>query len=181
MHTYQQSLKPMDLYYFFNFLFGNNFISLFFILKIFYLFLERGEGREENINVREKHWSAAPCTHRRPNLKPRQGTSNLLICWTMPNQLHHTSQGYLEIILAYGKVAKMLPRNFLWSPPSFLQWWQLTSRSTITKTRKWTLIQYRPHSDFTYFSPNVFSVPGYYTAFSSFFKKLGVKTFIFIF
>ena len=47
------------------------------LLKDFYLFLEKGEGkkkeRERNIDVREKHWSVASHTHPdwRLNLQPR--------------------------------------------------------------------------------------------------------------
>ena len=74
---------------------------IYFIL--FYLFLERGKGRgderERNIDVREKHRSVASCVH------PDQGpvtwvcvltgnqTGGFSVCGMTPNQLSHTGKG----------------------------------------------------------------------------------------
>ena len=56
--------------------------------------LERGEGRERNIDVKEKRLSVTSCTHPiwGPDLQHRYITSNLLLCGTMPNQLSHAGQ-----------------------------------------------------------------------------------------
>ena len=74
-----------------------------------YLFLERGEGREwererESIDVWETHQSGA--SHRGPDQAPNppprhvfwqeiEQTNDLSICRMMPNQLSHTSKGWV--------------------------------------------------------------------------------------
>ena len=68
------------------------------------LILERGEGRERNINVRVKHWSVASCMHPDwgPNPQPRhvpwQGTTLATFQSTgrCSEQLNHTGQGSKE-------------------------------------------------------------------------------------
>ena len=89
----------------------NNVILL---LKRFYLFLEKGKGREQekdrNINVREKHQSVDsrkwPDQELNPKLRyvPWLGiqTSKLILWRIMPNHLchlSHTSQGINSVIL----------------------------------------------------------------------------------
>ena len=67
--------------------------------KIIYLFLERGEGRERNINVRNIH--QLPLTRPQLGTWPAtqacaltgNGTTNISLCGTMPSQLSHTGQG----------------------------------------------------------------------------------------
>ena len=79
--------------------------NLLFKEKRFYLFLERGDGRENegerNINVKEKHHSVAFCKHldQGPHLQPRhvpdwEPNQGPFPFRTTPNQLHHTSQGW---------------------------------------------------------------------------------------
>ena len=84
------------------------YTSEWFLLKIFYLFLERGERRE---NEEEKHliswetsigcllyalWWGTELTTQRSALT-RNWTGNLLLWGTMPNQLSHTSQGWTTL------------------------------------------------------------------------------------
>ena len=71
----------------------------FDILNIFFIYLERGEGkekeRERNADVREKHWSVASCTHHNQD-QVENWTGNcqwelnwgLLLYGTMLNQLN---------------------------------------------------------------------------------------------
>ena len=66
-----------------------------------YLYLERGEGwekeRESNINVRQKHLPHLPQPGAKPTTQACVPTRNepatFQLCWKMPNQLSHTSQG----------------------------------------------------------------------------------------
>ena len=75
---------------------------LFLFFKYFTnSFLERREGRgeerETNIDVREKHWSYVPLPVTKLTTQAfdlmRNWTGNLLLCGMMPNQLSHTGQG----------------------------------------------------------------------------------------
>ena len=69
---------------------------------LIHLFLERGEERERNISVREKHrLVASPMCPDQPGteLTPqacaltRGQTGDLLLCAMTPNELSHTDQG----------------------------------------------------------------------------------------
>ena len=77
------------------------FFSLLFLLKILFVYLERGEGRnkerERKINVREKHRSIMPqlrawSTTQACTLTGNQ-TSYLLLPESTLNQQSHTGQG----------------------------------------------------------------------------------------
>ena len=79
------------------------FLSFFF-KDFIYLFLERGERRKRNINVRQKHWSFASCkppardlAHNPSMSSDWNRTGHLLACGTSPNPLSHTSQDCLEV------------------------------------------------------------------------------------
>ena len=70
-------------------------------LKIFIYLFKRGEERERNINVTEKHRSVASCMHPDwgPNPQSRHctltgnRTGDLLLCRRTPKQLRHITQG----------------------------------------------------------------------------------------
>ena len=83
--------------------FSLSLTTLVFFIKILFSFREiRREGvRERNTDVRVKHWSVACHTSPNRGTKPAtqaralmgNQTGDLSLCWTMPNQLNHTSQG----------------------------------------------------------------------------------------
>ena len=76
-----------------------------FFKKIFYLYLERGEGREKererNIDMCERHIDWMPLTHPQLGNWPavqacaltRNQTGNLPVCRPVLNPLSHTSKG----------------------------------------------------------------------------------------
>ena len=77
------------------------FLSFFLFFKDFYnLLLERGEARERNTDVREKHQSVASstCPDWGPNLQPRYvpwpGIELVIFCFVgvCSSQLSHTGQ-----------------------------------------------------------------------------------------
>ena len=83
-------------------------LSFIFKKKFKNLILERGEGREKemerNIDVRKKCQLAAFLYVPQPGTKPTaqacaltgDGTGDLLLCGMKPNQLSHTDQGYFK-------------------------------------------------------------------------------------
>ena len=70
--------------------------------KRFYLFLERGEGREKeregNIYQLPLAHTLTPATQACAQIRNR--TSDLLLCGTTPNQLSHTGQGSTVLLIA---------------------------------------------------------------------------------
>ena len=80
-----------------------------FFQGFIFLFLERGEERQRNIDVQEKHWSIVlympqPGTKIAMQTCGLTGnqTCDLSFCRTMPKQLSHTCQG-LEAFLLHLK------------------------------------------------------------------------------
>ena len=96
--------------------------SVHSFLKSFYLFLKRGEARERNISVREKHQSDASCMRPNwgPNPQPRHvlwpGIKLATFCFVQPHptQLSHTGQGQSLHSFKEYNVNQVLVRETKW-------------------------------------------------------------------
>ena len=85
-----------------------------------YLFLERGEERERNINVCGKHLSVASHMPSTRDLAATQAfsltenqTGDLSVCRMMPNQLSHTPL-VRAMRLTFFEIRSLSPYPFLW-------------------------------------------------------------------